>query len=283
MRRFRHFRPLMLMAGVSLATMIPEAASASRSALECDRLTAHPFDPARPVGVPGVSNSNVDYYQAIQVCDAALRDYPQNARLKYQYGRALHLSGRSYESLKYMVEAARGGYAIAKFSVGNIHYTGADGLPISKRIAFGWYRDAAADGVEMAQVYAARMLDKGEGVDADRQLAEVYWRELKAKGNREAIARMRTASDVGRAPPPAFTTPPVIAKAAEPAAPATAASPPASGGTWAGVKVAAGVALSGVCYYFETCWSYFGDATKEIAKEGVRQTIQEVMREKPKP
>ena len=53
---------------------------------DCDQLAAHPNDPQRKVD--GIPLSEIDPNKAVPACETAVRQYPNDARLSYQLGRA---------------------------------------------------------------------------------------------------------------------------------------------------------------------------------------------------
>lgn len=105
---------------LGLALMASPAAA--QTVTECDRLAAHPDDPAKIA--PGVPEGRVDLPRAIAACQAAVKADPTNPRLNYQLARALGYAGRGDEAAPYREAAVAGDYPQALFVVGYVHLLG---------------------------------------------------------------------------------------------------------------------------------------------------------------
>lgn len=109
----------------------------------CDRLSAHPDDPARSTA--GVWWSDIDPARAVEACRAAIGNYPDTPRFKFQLGRALDRSGAVKEAIGWYRQAAQDGYAQSQFNLGRMYE---DGRGVLGNIteAARWYRRAADQG-----------------------------------------------------------------------------------------------------------------------------------------
>jgi TPR repeat protein len=87
-------------------------------ATECDRLTAHPYDPGRVA--PGVPFKSIDSEVAIPACEAALKADPGISRYQYELGRALAAADRESEALSAFQRAADRGYPMAWLGISAI-------------------------------------------------------------------------------------------------------------------------------------------------------------------
>lgn len=128
-------------------------ASGSAEILACDRIAAHPLDPARVA--PGQPTGNIDLPLAIQICRADLNDNPDNARIRYQYARVLFYAGQFDEALAEMRRAANYGHAQAQFVYGIFVVKQRPGAPRDKCIAERNWQAASAGGRHAAAVHYA--------------------------------------------------------------------------------------------------------------------------------
>lgn len=80
---------------------------------ECDTQAAHPSDPLRLA--PGKTDEEVVGVLALRACTAATKQFPGEGRFSFQFGRALAALKRGDEAQQAFEQAARDGYAPAKF------------------------------------------------------------------------------------------------------------------------------------------------------------------------
>lgn len=97
----------------------------SREITQCDRLAGHPNDPEK-VG-DGVERPNIDLEAAIDACQKAVGEDPDNPRLNYQLARVYGYSNRHGEGDPYRNKALAAGYPQSLFVVGYIRLEGWDG------------------------------------------------------------------------------------------------------------------------------------------------------------
>jgi hypothetical protein len=80
-------------------------ASAQNAPLtDCDTLTAHPNDPNHKA--PGLLPNKINPVLAIPACEKALGQYPNDARLNFQLGRAYDVTGNSPLALRQYQKSA---------------------------------------------------------------------------------------------------------------------------------------------------------------------------------
>src|SRR5262249_41659138 len=115
---------------------------------DCDQLAAHPNDPERKVD--GLPLSKLDANKAIPACETAVRQYPNDARLSYQLGRAYYRAKNHQDAIDQFKKAAEQGYAPAQYSLGSI-YTRGQGVAKDEAQAVAWFRKAAEQGHAQAQ------------------------------------------------------------------------------------------------------------------------------------
>lgn len=143
---------------------------------ECDRLSAHPFDPGRPPEIAGVPIEDLDPVPAIAACAAALDRAPGHPRLQFQLARGLFNAGRFDEALRFVRLSAEQGYAAAERNIGYLYYRGRI-LPQDDAAAFAWFRKAAEKGHALAQHDLGKMYERGHGAPRSNALAVVWYRK----------------------------------------------------------------------------------------------------------
>lgn len=79
----------------------------------CDALAAHPEDPAKPAKVAGITDEALDSLAATEACIQAVAVDPDNARTRFQLGRALYLGDLKPEATQELKLASDGGNAAA--------------------------------------------------------------------------------------------------------------------------------------------------------------------------
>lgn len=133
--------------------------SVAAEVTECDRLAANPPDPDRIVA--GVPRSKVDVEAAIVACKSALAADPDNSRLAYQLGRVSYYGGDTPGSLKYVGQAASGGYRQAEFVMGALADNRRKGVPADTCAVEDYWFRSAMSGHLHARVAYVRHVTKG--------------------------------------------------------------------------------------------------------------------------
>lgn len=174
-------RGTLLLFLVCALSMQSNAGESAQEVLACDRLATHSLDPA---GVaPGVSRADIDLPVAVETCRNDLADNPENARIRYQYGRVLFYSGQFEEAMVEMRKAADGGHAQAQFVYGIFVIKNRPGAPKDPCIAERYWQAASEGGRHAAAVhYATHRLrgtfggcsDLAEVADLDRWLSAAH-------------------------------------------------------------------------------------------------------------
>jgi len=111
----------------------------------CDHLAAHFGDPLKPAKLNGMADEKVNIQSAIDACMVAVESSPENARYKFQLGRALVLGGAYEEGVSFLQEASNSGHAAAKFYLSDLYATG-HGVPEDMQVAQKLYDEALAGG-----------------------------------------------------------------------------------------------------------------------------------------
>ena len=169
-------RLLMPMGAIAVALCVNDAAvlfnitnalAQNAPITDCDQLAAHPNDPQRKVD--GIPLSEIDTNKAIPACETAVRQYPNDARLSYQLGRAYY-HAKNYQD------------AIVQFrKAGSIYLQGL-GVAQDYAEAVTWYRKAAEQGYAAAQNNLGSMYLNGRGVGQDDAEAVSWFRKAAEQG-----------------------------------------------------------------------------------------------------
>jgi len=123
----------------------------------CDELAAHPADPNKAAGVPGVVDDAIDGLAAVEACMAAIGADPDEPRFAFQLGRTLMLGGELELASGFLSDAAAGGSAAALAYLGDLE----DNLESAREL----YEAAADGGFAPA---AALLVPPGEGAEGAR-------------------------------------------------------------------------------------------------------------------
>ncbi|TJV01981.1 MAG: sel1 repeat family protein, partial [Mesorhizobium sp.] len=115
--------------------------------------------------VPGLLPNEISS-NAVDVCRAAVKAYPDIARFRYQLGRALLVAGKVDEAKKAIQEAADMGHVRAVFELGYLNATGT-GMPVNRKQANTFYAAASDKGDPYGMTSWGRALFNGYGVDRD--------------------------------------------------------------------------------------------------------------------
>ena len=115
---------LATMGGILVLHAQPCWAQAVQSVSECDLLAASPLDSTKPLEIPGVAVDAIDSEKAIVACRSAVIAQPNNARIQYQYGRALDKGDRGKLALDVYKKAFELGSYPAANNIGAMLYRG---------------------------------------------------------------------------------------------------------------------------------------------------------------
>lgn len=179
-----------LMAGAGMASAQETPTQA------CDKLAAHPADPARPIDVEGTKTGTIEVDIAIEACMLAIADEPDNARLHFQLGRAYFDKTYYGSAFREFSTAADAGYAAAKGTLGYLHDEGL-GTHVDKTKAAALYREAADGNVSFAAHNLGVMLRDGIDAPIDYATSLQYFRKAVALGYRQSLVDVGFAYDNG--------------------------------------------------------------------------------------
>lgn len=153
-----------------------------------------------PERMPGVVWDRLDAGQAVPVCQQALEIEPDNPRLQFQLGRALHKAGQYQTAMAWYQRAADAGWAAALNNIGALYYFG-EGVAVDHGEAVRWFRRAAEQGSLMAAHNLGKSYDDGEGVTVDHAKAAHWFRQAAEGGYPAAQNDLATLYEAGEGVP----------------------------------------------------------------------------------
>ncbi|MCC6471204.1 MAG: SEL1-like repeat protein [Alphaproteobacteria bacterium] len=210
----------------------PGASGSQPPVHQCDRLAANPYIYPLP-GVKGVPLETLDPSSAVQACEAALRQSPDEPRFAYQLARALtkdkqyakaialfrgavergHLGGTTSIALMYMRgegvpkdeaeavrlfrQAADKNFAPGQYGVGLAYYNGF-GVAKDETEAVKWFRLAARQSYPPAMNMLGLAYMNGRGVAKDEPEAVKLFRPAAEQGLASAELNLGRAYGAGR-------------------------------------------------------------------------------------
>ena len=150
------------------AVVVPEARpvviAVNAEVNACDQLAAEPLD--IQAVTEGVYPNDIDIPKALEACRDAVAKFPDIARFKFQYGRALYADGQFDQALKMVQAALDEGHVRAGHFLGRLYQLGA-AVPRDPAKAIPLYEAAARKGDPYAQYSLGRALVEGNGIRAN--------------------------------------------------------------------------------------------------------------------
>ncbi|TIP27617.1 MAG: tetratricopeptide repeat protein [Mesorhizobium sp.] len=141
----------------------PAKMKLSPSVDPCDLAAGEPLDLQGVV--PGLLPNEIGA-DAVKLCEAAVKAYPDVARFRYELGRALLAAGKVDQARKAIQQAADRGHVRAVFELGYLYATGT-GLAADRKQANTFYAAAADKGDPYGMTSWGRALFHGYGVERD--------------------------------------------------------------------------------------------------------------------
>ncbi|MGX9572506.1 caspase family protein [Mesorhizobium sp. f-mel] len=129
----------------------------------CDSAAGEPLDLQGVV--PGLLPNEIGA-DAVKLCEAAVKAYPDVARFRYELGRALLAAGKVDQARKAIQQAADRGHVRAVFELGYLYATGT-GVAVDRKQANTFYAAAADKGDPYGMTSWGRALFHGYGVERD--------------------------------------------------------------------------------------------------------------------
>jgi dipeptidyl aminopeptidase/acylaminoacyl peptidase len=170
------------------------AASANDPGAMCDRLASEPFDPRKRA--PGLPFSDIEAERAVPACRAAVNAAPDEARFRYQLGRALYRADKRDEAAALIRAAAEKGEPGAQDFLGYLYESGG-GVANDDAKALLWYRQAAGGGHARAFSYVGRLYWDGIGTGIDRAEAVRWFTRGADRGDPFSHRRLAELYEVG--------------------------------------------------------------------------------------
>jgi len=175
---------------------LSSGAFAQDAAANCDKYAASGTDPNAKA--PGVPLDEINSAQAIQACEAAVRQSPNNPRLLFQLGRAYQKAHNVNAALKHYRSAAEKNYAAAQESLGDMYSEGFMSSPepgiqfavVDVTQAADWYRKAAEQGLAIAQNNLGIAYRDGRGVTRDDKQAATWFKKAADQGFADAAQNL---------------------------------------------------------------------------------------------
>lgn len=190
---------------------------------DCDTYAASPVDPQRIT--EGVAPDKIDVQKAIPACEAALKQYPDLARLHFQLARAYTADKQYKEAVKHYQFAvskkhvfaahnlavlslsglgvtksesraaelfklgAEGDYGNSQLQIASMYLEGR-GVTQSPSDAFKWYEKAAQKGLPDAERAIAVMYVYGTGTSQDIGKAADWYEKALLQGDEKSVANI---------------------------------------------------------------------------------------------
>lgn len=141
----------------------PAKMKLSPSVDPCDSAAGEPLDLQGVV--PGLLPNEIGA-DAMKLCEAAVKAYPDVPRFRYELGRALLGAGKVDQARKAIQQAADRGHVRAVFELGYLYATGT-GVAVDRKQANSFYAAAADKGDPYGMTSWGRALFNGYGVEPD--------------------------------------------------------------------------------------------------------------------
>jgi hypothetical protein len=150
---------------------VSQASAGPAPVHQADELAAHPSDPDRMA--KGVVMEDIIPRLALTACEQAVAAYPDEARFRYQLGRALEASGRQAEAFAAFEQAAGMGHRMAHYNLG-IAYANGQGTPADAAKAREQFNKAMELGVSAAGEWMAYYVFSSEGFSHPAFFQAIY-------------------------------------------------------------------------------------------------------------
>lgn len=146
--------------------------SPSESRNQCDKLAGSPFDPLLPPPHVGIPIGDIDA-SSTSACKAAVFDFPEEVRLKYQLARILLNAGNSKQAVQLLIESATANYYAAMLDLSSLYMDGID-VEENELEAIKWLKKAAGSGSPVAMNNLGVAYARGAGTEKSIVDAK-YW------------------------------------------------------------------------------------------------------------
>ena len=133
---------------------------------------------------------------AVPACEAAVQKYPNDARLKYQLGRAYQKANNFIAAVAQYQKSATQQYAPAQNNLGFMYENGL-GVPKDLRQANAWVRKAAENGDQTAQFGLGVVYENGRGVQKNLAQSITWYRKAAEQGYSEGLVAIQRLAESG--------------------------------------------------------------------------------------
>lgn len=152
----------------------------------CDRLAGTKGDSDLPAGTPGVAFAAIESSRAIAACRRAHEIYPDDPRVAYQLGRALHSARQYGEAIPLYRFAADHGSRNAMTNLG-VLYEGGMGVDRNYAEALRFFRQGADAGNAISMTNLGKMYLEGKGVEKNPEEAARLFQKAVNLDNADAM------------------------------------------------------------------------------------------------
>jgi uncharacterized protein len=156
---------------------------------DCDRAAAPAVSSAKLPGVPGKETNAVDPSVALPACQAALQQYRDEARFKFELGRA-QLAAKNYIEANQLFEAAIKGGSIDAIGALGISYFLGRGIPQSYQRAFELFTKGADLNDPGSMVSLGAMYADGRFVQKDPAKSQALYSKAISLGDYAALRNL---------------------------------------------------------------------------------------------
>ncbi len=163
----------------------------------CDMLAGMPEDTKRITAGTREFILKMRAEQAIEVCELAVADYPENGRFAAELARAYRLAGRYDQSVTEHLRAIDLGHDRAMVVLGLMHWA-AQGVEQDLERAKLFFEEAWDRGESAAGTALAAMYREGAGVEQDYAAALRWYQDAAARGNDWAMYNLGEMHETGK-------------------------------------------------------------------------------------
>ena len=163
----------------------------------CDLLAGMPEDSRRVTAGTREFILSMRADQAIEVCELAVADHPDNGRFAAELARAYRLAGRYDRAVAENLRAMELGHDRAMVVLGLMHWAG-QGVDKDLERARTFFEEAWRRGESAAGTALAAMYREGAGVAQDDGRALSWYRQAAARGNDWAMYNLGEMYETGK-------------------------------------------------------------------------------------
>ena len=163
----------------------------------CDMLAGMPEDTERVTAGTREFILQMRAEQAIEVCELAVADYPENGRLAAELARANRLAGRHNQAIAENLRAIELGNDRAMVVLGLMHWA-AQGVEKDLPRAKLFFEEAWERGESAAGTALAAMYREGAGVEQDYAEALRWYQDAASRGNDWAMYNLGEMHETGK-------------------------------------------------------------------------------------